>query len=412
MRNPCFVLGLFDTGLAVVRALGRAGLPVFGFDHNANEIGFLSRFGSHGVCPHPAAAPELLGFLRKRAQGVDGRPVLYPTSDAFVKFVSDHRDALAPHFQYALPSRDSVDAALNKAQQYARAAAAGIPLPRTYTPRSMREVQELSETIPYPAVVKPLVGHLWRDTFRADKAVRVDDAATLVQLYRDILRAGQTALVQPLVLGPNTNHYKVCAYFDRDGGTRAVICMRKIRQYPVDFGVGTLMESVVAPEVQALGLRFFQAMRWRGPGSIEFKQDDRDGGWKLIELNPRLWQQHALADACGMNFPVIQYRDLTGDPCTVAGYSAGVRWVDEFRDPRSAWEHRTRGLLTAAQWAQSLRGVRVSALWAADDPAPFVAATQHHVGRVWQRMAGVGRAAIQRPRWLRRRAARSAESPT
>jgi hypothetical protein len=51
--------------------------------------------------------------------------------------------------------------------------------------------------------------------------------------------------------------------------------MRKLRQYPVDFGVGTLMESVAEPELAALGLRFFNAMGWRGPGSIEFKRDGR-----------------------------------------------------------------------------------------------------------------------------------------
>ena len=45
----------------------------------------------------------------------------------------------------------------------------------------------------------------------------------------------------------------MCGYFDGDGQARAIICMRKIRQYPVDFGVGTLMETVIEPEVRELG---------------------------------------------------------------------------------------------------------------------------------------------------------------
>lgn len=389
MVHPCFVLGLFDTGLAVVRALGRAGLPVFGFDAQAGEPGFRSRYGSHAVCPHPRDGDELVAFLRERARTCSARPVLFPTSDAFVTFISEHREALAAHVDFILPSPEVVATALDKASQYARAAAAGVPVPPTHTPRTLEEVRTLAEAVTYPAVVKPRVGHVWRDAFRSDKAIRVDSPAALVRLYQQIFTARQSALVQPLVAGPNTNHCKVCAYFDRDGRPRAVISMRKIRQYPVDFGVGTLMESVVDPELQALGLRLFEAFEWRGPGSIEFKRDDRDGTWRLIELNPRLWQQHALAGACGINFPLLQYHDLTtGGARAVASYRAGVRWLDEFRDLRSAWEHRRSGL-TLTQWIRSLTAVRVFALWAPDDPAPFLAAARHHVARASQRMRAV-----------------------
>jgi predicted ATP-grasp superfamily ATP-dependent carboligase len=82
-----------------------------------------------------------------------------------------------------------------------------------------------------------------------------------------------------------------------------------------------------------------------------------------------------------MNFPLLQYLDLTGHAATVDTYRAGVRWLDEFRDPRSAWEHRKRAALTFTQWGQSLSGVRAYALWARDDPAPFLAAARHHLSR-------------------------------
>jgi D-aspartate ligase len=386
---PCFVLGLFDTGLAVVRALGRSGVPVLGFDHDCNEYGFRSKFGHHTPSPHPRRTAQLTAFLIDRARSCAERPILYPTSDAFVMFVSEHRDELEPHFRLALPPRASVSIAINKAAMHAFAADARIPIPCTHTPQTLDEVARISTTVAYPVVVKPLIGHLWREAYRGEKAIRVNDGGTLLELFRQILAAGQSALVQSLVTGPNTNHYKVCGYFDANGQARAVICMRKIRQHPVDFGVGTLMETVVEPEVRELGLRLFRALNWRGPGSIEFKRDDRDGRVKLIELNPRLWQQHALATVAGMNFPMLQYLDMTGQPATVETYRAGVRWLDEFRDPRSAWEHRRRGALTLGEWAESFRGVRAFALWAHDDPAPFLAAARHHLWRAGRRVSGV-----------------------
>jgi hypothetical protein len=40
--TPAFVLGLFDTGLAAVRALARGGVAVRGFDYE-HQSGFSSR---------------------------------------------------------------------------------------------------------------------------------------------------------------------------------------------------------------------------------------------------------------------------------------------------------------------------------------------------------------------------------
>jgi D-aspartate ligase len=387
VTTPCFVLGLFDTGLAVVRALGRAGLPVFGFDSRHGEYGFLSRYGAHEPCPHPYSSPAaLLDFLVERARQFSSRPILYPTSDVFVAFVSDRREELDPYFRYALPGRDAVEAAINKASQYARAVSAGIPIPFTHSPATLADVHAVAASMQYPVVMKPSVSHLRPGGFNGDKARQVDDPATLIALYETMLGAGQPVLVQSLVVGGNSSHCKVCGYFDREGEPRAVMCMRKVRQYPVDFGVGTLMETVDDPELRELGLRFFRSMDWRGPGSIEFKRDSRDGRWKLIELNPRLWQQNGLAAACGMSFPLIQYLDLTGQARASTRYPLGVRWIDEFRDPRSAWIHVSQKQLTFAQWARSLRRVRAFALWASDDPAPFVAAAKHHAALAGRRV--------------------------
>lgn len=370
-----FVLGLFDTGLAAVRALGRAGIPVHGFDSAASQYGFRSRYGTHELCPDPVRFPDaLVRLLVERAQRCDEPPVLYTTSDAFTEFASEHRDALDAHFVHALPSKDAVAAAMNKRRQYRRAQDAGVPVVPVYSPCSLAEVRALAPTLSYPVVVKPAIGHHWREQFMRDKAIRVDAAGELLALFETALAHGQAALIQPLIVGPNTNHCKVCAYFDVHGTPLACVCMRKIRQYPIDFGVGTMMESVDDPELETLGLRLFGAMEWRGPGSIEFKRDERDGGWKLIELNPRLWQQHGFAAACGVNFPLIQYRDLTGQPQEPHQYRLGVRWLDEFRDARSAWDHRRRGQLSMWDWGRSLARVRHFAMFAADDPKPFIAA--------------------------------------
>ena len=57
-------------------------------------------------------------------------------------------------------------------------------------------------------------------------------------------------------------------------------------------------------------------------------RDPRDGRYKLLEVNPRLWQWHGLAAACGVDLPWIAYRDLVGDPLPPARmHGDGKRWA-------------------------------------------------------------------------------------
>jgi len=138
------------------------------------------------------------------------------------------------------------------------------------------------------------------------------------------------------------------------------------------------------PELAELGWRFLKGIDYRGITSIEFKRDDRDGRLKLIELNPRLWQQNAQATACGVNFPLIQFRDLTGSaPSPQLRFKEGVRWLDLQADFQAFWAYRRAGELSTLAWLRSIAGARSFATFALDDPGPFLKA--HEYGRKYLR---------------------------
>ncbi len=90
-------------------------------------------------------------------------------------------------------------------------------------------------------------------------------------------------------------------------------------------------EAVWVQEVVDAGLRFLAALDYRGLSQVEFKRDPRDGRYKLMEINPRLFQWHGLAAACGVDLPRLAYADLLGlpgEPATMNG--RGRRWAITF----------------------------------------------------------------------------------
>jgi predicted ATP-grasp superfamily ATP-dependent carboligase len=55
--------------------------------------------------------------------------------------------------------------------------------------------------------------------------------------------------------------------------------------------------------------------RFHGISQVETKFDARDGRFKLLEVNGRSWLWIKLAAFSGVNLPLAQYFDLTGDGC-------------------------------------------------------------------------------------------------
>jgi len=375
-----FVLSMFDTGLGAVRSLGRVGVPVVGLDPDPRMPGFASRYCTALVCPDPVREPDALAaFLLERGQRLERPGVLFPASDAFVLFLSRYRDALAESFRFALPPVDVLEAIVNKRRQYELAEQVGTPYPQTVYPETIGDVLAIRDQLDYPVFIKPYYGHLWRQRFGgAHKGFKVHTPDELAARFEEILPTRLQVLVQSIILGPNTNHHKVNVYMGCSGEPLAVLTLRKIRQYPTEFGVGTVVESVRYPELVELGLAFFRGIGYRGIGSIEFKVDDRDGRLKMIELNPRLWQQNVHATACGINFPLVAYMDLIGQPPEPqTAFAVGVKWLDAMADFQSFWDYYRRGKLSPWEWLRSLRGVRSFATFAWDDPGPFLRAGEY-----------------------------------
>ncbi|MEA2527730.1 MAG: D-aspartate ligase [Thermomicrobiales bacterium] len=362
-------------GLGAVRSLARAGVPVVGLGVDPNRFGFASRYCRPLQCPNPVTQPEeLLRFFLSEGRQLAEPGILLPASDEFALFLWRYRDELREYFRFSTCPPDIMEAGVNKRKQYDLAEQLGVPYPATCYPEDMDEVHRIKDQLDYPVFIKPCYSHLWRARFpKFGKGIKVHTSQELVGAFREILPSGVQVMVQSIIPGPNSHHVNVRAYIGESGETLGVFTSRKLRQYPVQFGVGTMAESISDPELLELGLRYFRGTGFRGFGYIEFKRDSRDGKPKMIELNVRFSAQIIHSTDCGMNFPLIQYLDLAGrTPPPQTTYKTGVRWLSSVGDLRSGWEHMRSGQLSPWSWLRSWAGARSFAVFALDDLKPFL----------------------------------------
>lgn len=370
--NLAVVLGMFETGLAVGRSLGRVGITVLGLD-SVKKIGFYSKFIDARICPNPSQnEEEFIAFLVRIATGEKLRPVLFITSDEFLLPVSRNRKDLERYYLMNLPEPKIIECIADKYQQYILALGAGIPVPQTFAAENMDQVLNKIDQMHFPVFIKGAEVTLWRRKMGvASKGFVVNTRDELENTFKVIFERGANGIVQEIIPGPDNNHYKASCYLSRKGEVLLAFGLQKIRQQPVGFGFGCLVQSVDYPELLDLGKNLFSKIGYRGVGSAEFKLDSRDGKLKFIELNPRYWQQNALAEKCGMNFPLMDYMELTGcEPKAVLHHRYGVKWVNIYSDIESFREYRRQGRISCMQWLESLKGEKVYSDWEWDDTLP------------------------------------------
>jgi predicted ATP-grasp superfamily ATP-dependent carboligase len=380
------------TGLSAVQSLGRKGIPVVGFTYRRDDPGLASRFCRKAVsCPDPVSSlePFLQCLLEQRALWTQ-TPVLIPAEDSYIAAISERRSELAPQFRMNLSPSGTLETIQDKRRQFTAAAAAGVPIPQTFAPANLAEVRAIERALEYPAFVKGAFAHVFQRALGA-KGFLVQSPDELRQCYEKVFAAGVDALVQSVVEGPASSLTSVCVYYTAGGELAADFAMRKVRQSPHGFGVGTMVETVCDPEVSKLGRMFCEAIGYTGIAEIEFKRGARDGVPRLMELNPRLWEQAGLATAAGVDFPHLLYLDLHDRPLPpLQAYSEGIRWADLFEDLYCFRKNRQALSLSPAGFLRSWRRVRVVSALSWDDPGPFLIRSRNYARQVvhaaWRRL--------------------------
>jgi D-aspartate ligase len=329
-------------GLAAIRSLGRAGIRVLAIDHRPSALGFRSKYAERLLSPDPFEDEHgFVNFIRAL-----GEVVVFPTHDDSLNAIARYADdlqVLAP-----FPAWDVLERVQSKQAQLEQAAAAGIDIP-VLDPKT------------FPVIVKPERSVEFKRRFRR-QAFRCETPAELEEALAKTDEFGP--IVQELIPGGDDALYTVGSYLDAEGRALGVFCGRKLRQTPPGIGTCRVGEAVWVEEVVDDALRLLAAFEYRGVSQVEFKRDRRDGRFKLMEINARLWQWHGLASACGVDIPRIAYGDLTGEaPSPAQMNGSGKRWAIT---------------LLPGERPTPQRPPYVDAVFAVDDPKPALV----HLARV------------------------------
>ena len=273
-----------------------------------------------------------------------GSTCLVATSDSWLRFIIEHRTALASAFTTILhPHNASIATCLNKARFSAWCQEHGFCTPGFWVGAEVPAELALR----YPLLIRPadtLHDRPASSGSEIPKAVEVSSREELLSWVACYGKALATPLVTESLLRHRLTQYSVPVA--RAAGKILSFVAVKRRPTPAWCATGTYVELQPDAAVEALARRVIEALDYFGVGEVEILHSRDTGENYLIEVNARPWLQYGLAAASGHDFLglVLGGEKSEHDHAKKEGF----RWLD-FRSDLYVCFSRSRGMVRTHQ---------------------------------------------------------------
>ncbi|MGH7799961.1 MAG: hypothetical protein ACREOW_04935 [Thermodesulfobacteriota bacterium] len=346
--KKAIVIGCHVNGLGVIRSLGLKQLQIIAMFYNQLiDFAHTSKYVHERVkIPHPRKEEkEFIGLLIQNSSKWKDALIIETNDDALIA-ISKNKDILENHYKILTPEWNILRKLIDKSETYRLAEECNVPHPKTFLPKTADDLHKIKNEIPYPCILKPVLGHVFFSEFNS-KNLKVSNFSELLSKFEFCLKSGHEVMVQEIIPGPDSNIYQCAMYISSNGNIRAAFHTRKIRQNPPQFGVARVaLGQEVIPQIKEFTERMLKEIDFRGMVHSEFKKDPRDNVFKLMEINGRLPRSNWLATHCGVNLPWIAYMDVTEKKqIKVEAYKKDVYWIELSKDlSMSIFRHHEENL--------------------------------------------------------------------
>jgi biotin carboxylase len=202
-----------------------------------------------------------------------------------------------------LPKLPALTTLLSKRATVEQMAQMGVSVPKTIVAHNESEAVAAMDELGLPLFLKGDRGE------SAENVRLVNNEESLLPAYREVARReqhyGGRPSLQERIVGPS---FSVAGLFE-NGRPLRICGHRKLLTFP-PYGGWTVKGITTRPDgLLEEAFKVFAAVDYTGLGHTELIRDERDGSYKFIELNPRLWGSVGILAAAGVDF-IEPYRML------------------------------------------------------------------------------------------------------
>lgn len=374
-------------GLGVVRTIGRLGIPVHAIVEDRFTPVAVSRYVNRRFV-WPTTGLEEPGRLVDGLLSI-GRALATPcipvaTDDEAAILLAEESKQLSQWFLIPVIPRDLPRRLANKADLHRTCEEHGIPSPASRVAHDREELLAAARELGFPVVLKNLEAWSRLRTPAVGATTLIHDELELVARFP----TGELppVLVQEYIPRRVAEDWFTHLYCGAGGAPVVTFTGLKLRSWPPGGGVTTRAVALRNLPLAKLAAGLCRRIGYSGLADLDWRYDDRDGQYKLVDFNPRIGAQFRLFETIHrIDVVRAMYLDLTGRDIPVGPQAEGRTFVAGHLDLASAGarlleEHRLPPRLSGTR--------RMERSWiSADDPLPAACEAVRFAGTVARRAA-------------------------
>lgn len=246
---------------------------------------------------------------------IDKKLLLIGTNDLYVRLIIENAEVLKEHFVFNYITEPLMNDLLVKANFYKLCEEHGIETPKTYFYSCTSEVPFLEE-VTFPVIIKPSDGvEYYKNPFTGQQKVyKVESMEGIQSVINEIKDSGyqEDLIIQDYIPGDDTFMWDSVFYVNSNGESELITLAQVVLQEPTVTAIGNYT-SVITRYDEELMLKlkgFLEAINYVGYANFDLKYDERDGKYKVFEVNIRQGRSSYYITACGHNMAKYFVDDL------------------------------------------------------------------------------------------------------
>lgn len=305
-------------GVSVTRSLKNDGYNVFALLSSTDLLNKYSQLNHAYITNYHFKDNEyidlLFAILEKKNVSV-----IIPMSDNAAEFLSLNKTKIETHFETkcAIPEYSIFSKANDKWELLHLCEQHGLPHPRTrkITPDILKNV---AEYVGFPSLIKPNI------SVGARGITMVNSMDELEQKYGQVIKQYGDSTLQEYIENGGAPYYNVMLYRDSFGKIVNSVVLEIIRYYPVKGGSSSFGKTIECEELVDICGKTLEILKWNGFADFDVLKD-RNGEYKIIEINPRVPASLRAAEISGVNFPSLIVSELLDQPLKSCSYTKNKR---------------------------------------------------------------------------------------
>ncbi|MEM5782046.1 MAG: ATP-grasp domain-containing protein [Candidatus Aenigmatarchaeota archaeon] len=288
--------GNSPSGLSAVRSLKKHGLKVGVLSTRAYSYASHSKYVYENF-GYANPLESLNTFQRKILKIIDkGYSLLFYFSDDSALALFSMQDKLPDEIKKSFPPKGAIKIAFDKLKTVRLCKKLNIPAPKTYT-----KIKDISINS-FPLVAKSR--GLFNQDFKFSKKNKITFINSMEEFKKNI-KPKNLLIFQEYIPGKEYGSF----FLVNHGKIRASFAHQRILSFKPYGGASIFRKSIKFPkEMWKYSTKILKKLKWHGIAMIEFKKDERDSKYKLIEINGRFWGSLPLAISAGIDFPYLYYK--------------------------------------------------------------------------------------------------------